>query len=140
MLFRSTTVKANGQLLVENGAALGPGSNTVVEAGAILKFGANPTTEIPITVNEALTLAGELDDIGLVSLTIITNTWAGDITLVGTAPIARIIDDVVFSGVISGNGFLTKQGGGTLTMGGSSANTYHGSVNVNAGEIGRAHV
>lgn len=58
------------------------------------------------------------------------NIWLGSGTLtVGNA------SDQEFSGVIRETGSLIKQGAGTLTLSGSSANTYSGATTINNGTI-----
>jgi autotransporter-associated beta strand protein len=129
----SGTTTVAGPLRIQKASALGgTAAGTVVQAGAVLAFGADPATGARITVNEPLTLLGELDDLPSVIFSSSINTWAGDIAL-GAAATARISETALLSGLITGTGNLTKEGTGTLTLGGTSANSYSGTVTVNAG-------
>jgi fibronectin-binding autotransporter adhesin len=68
------------------------------------------------------------------------NTWSGNITNTASANGGFVVDAasggrVEFSGVLSDAGALTKQGSGTLTLSGSSANTMSGMTTINGGTL-----
>ena len=65
----------------------------------------------------------------------VTLTVTGDATVVGN-PVLELLATSVMSGVISGNGGLTKAGAGTLVLAG--ANTYSGATTVNSGTLALA--
>ena len=64
------------------------------------------------------------------------NTWAGDVVLATTSTIGVSAGDALtITGVVSGAGALTKVGNGTLTLGGTAANTNAGALTVASGPL-----
>jgi autotransporter-associated beta strand protein len=65
------------------------------------------------------------------------NSWTGPVSLESNCTI-QLYDagiNYTFSGIINGSGGLTKYGPGTMTMGGTDANTYSGTTTVNEGTL-----
>ena len=117
-----------------NGGAVQVGSNTafgttgvgtVVAPGARLLL--NGTS--PMTINEPLALGGiPASEIAMNAFQV-THTWAGPITLNGATNFRNDLDasPLVFSGVISGPGGITRTGiGGVVVL--SGPNTYSGTT------------
>jgi len=101
---------------------------TTVAAGT-LKLGATGSAPIgSLTVETNGTF-----DLNNFAQTVTDLSGSGAITLGSAALTAGSTGDSTFSGIISGNGGLTKQGTATLTL--SGANTYSGGTNVNAGTL-----
>lgn len=130
--YSGLTVVAAGLLTINDAAGLGStAAGTVVSNGASLAIGATVAigTE-PLTLN------------GLGSATHVTgalysfngpNSWAGPIMLASDSIIDVLNSTFDLSGVISGPGGFTKVGTGTLTLAGTSDNTYTGNTFVNEG-------
>jgi autotransporter-associated beta strand protein len=120
-----TTVSA-GVLDVQSSTALGSTAQTTVAAGARVEIeGTGLSLGEPLTLN------------GGASLTTLggSNTWAGNITVPGTATVNVGAGQLTLGGVISGAGGLTKAGPGTLLIDGTS-NTFAGLTTVSAGTLG----
>ncbi|MEY4298940.1 MAG: polymorphic outer membrane protein, partial [Verrucomicrobiota bacterium] len=65
-----------------------------------------------------------------------TATFSGNILNNTAATLTAATDgQAVFSGVISGEGFVTKTGAGTVTLSGSAANTFRGTTTVSQGVL-----
>jgi autotransporter-associated beta strand protein len=63
-------------------------------------------------------------------------TFSGNILNNTAATLTAATDgQAVFSGVISGEGFVTKTGAGTVTLSGSAANTFSGTTTVSQGVL-----
>ena len=121
-----TTV--NGVLTLANDSALGAngsvGSGTTVNTGGLLLVaGLNIGNEF-LTLNNT----ANFQSTG-------TASWAGPITLNGSAFFDVFPGSFTNSGVISGSGGITKGQGGTLIFSGASANTYLGNTVVNQGVL-----
>jgi len=129
-----TTVNG-GFLAAGNSWALGATNNgTRVNAGAglALRFGSH-------VVNESLTLngTGAVASFGALVSVSGSNSWSGNISLGSDSTVGALsASDVLnLNGSISGTGSLTKIGSGTLVLSGSAANSYAGSMVVNAGTL-----
>ncbi len=122
------TLSANnillGDLAGSSGALkIGTGSNATVLAAQISEGSGNGT----VTFNSGtLRLTGD-------QANLFSDFETGDVTLIGSG--GGTIDTQAFSVAtgyaLSGNGSLTKQGTGTLTL--SGANTYTGTTTINEG-------
>ncbi|WP_253256654.1 autotransporter-associated beta strand repeat-containing protein [Stenotrophomonas sp. VV52] len=101
-----------------NGSISGSGTLTKQGGGALRLAGANSYSGG--TTVEAGTLIGDTDSL------------QGDITDNATLVFDQGSDGT-YAGVISGNGSLVKQGGGTLAL--TGANSYSGGTTINAGTL-----
>ena len=128
-LYTGTTTINGGTVSIANDTSLGP----VPSQGTIVNNGG--TLLLPVTLNtllEPLTLSGggyggvngALRGAASATTTIATNiVLAGDTTIfVDTS------GGVTINGSVSGPGDLTKNGAGTLTLAGSSGNTFAGDL------------
>jgi autotransporter-associated beta strand protein len=119
-----------GVLALDNASSLGSASgNTIVSGGATLQL------DGPVTVGEPLHLNGAgFNGQGALHSTGDTVNWSGPIALDSDSTVS--VDagtQLTVSGLISGNGVLTKAGGGVLAL--TANNTYsHGTV-LNAGTL-----
>ena len=151
--YTGTTTVTAGILNIQNAAALGgTGSGTTVSSGAALQIQGS------IAVGaEALTLNGTgISSTGALRNISGTNSWSGAVTLgsaseitsdAGTLTLSGAFANGGFlatfggagnstvSGVLSGTGGLTKTGAGTLTLSGTSSNTFTGTLTVNDGTV-----
>jgi len=91
------------------------------------------TSPVNLAAGATLDLAGNLETIGALSGAVGSSVMLGGGTLTVNSSDGANPVDSDFSGVISGNGDLVKDGGGTLTLGG--VNTYTGSTTIDAGTI-----
>lgn len=125
--FTGQTNVQGGTLRVLNSNGFGAASSgTVVAAGSTLALASINSSE-PITIN-----GGKVTTTGA-----ITPTLNGNITL-GSGTSAFDIPsnaNLTLNGVISGAGNLRKAGAGTLTIGGSSSNTFTGGSFINDGQV-----
>ncbi|HEV8267132.1 MAG TPA: autotransporter-associated beta strand repeat-containing protein, partial [Thermoanaerobaculia bacterium] len=114
----ATSVTA-GVFRLQNGSALGATSTgTTVANGAALELVSVNVGAEPLTIaGSGPTTFGAIRDTGNCS-------WAGPITLTGTTTVDDGSAELHLSGAISGPFALTKGGGGTLRLSGSS--TYSG--------------
>ncbi len=150
--YKGTTVISNGVINIQNNTALGTAAGgTTVASGAALELQNNI-----IVAGETLSLAGTgVGTNGAMRNISGTNAWTGAITLTAASEIQNdagllnisgnvsstnaglTVDttgNTILSGVIGlGTGSLTKNGEGTLTLGG--ANTYTGVTTVNGGTL-----
>lgn len=124
-----------GQLIVGDPLALGLtiAGTRVNDSGMLSLFGGGTVSGESLTLDSdglnppdmpnALVIAGDWE-------------WTGDVTLLRESPMnilsAASLD---MSGAISGAGGVMKNGGGTLTLSGNSANTYSGVTTVNEGRL-----
>jgi fibronectin-binding autotransporter adhesin len=133
------TLNLNGGSIAFSGIEIGGGVNGGTEAGdaAALRV-TSGTFARPITVN------GNTNSVGVAgSRAIDFANASGSATLSGgitaektfTASVAESAATGVLSGAITGAGGLTKTGNGTLTLSGSSGNTYDGLTTVSAGVL-----
>ncbi len=135
-----TTTVAAGTLLVTHGSALGStNAGTAVTAGATLALQNN----ITLAAGEALTL-GTSSAAATASLHNVSgaNIIAGNIGLSGTAAHGARLDTatgstLTLTGAITQTNasFLTKTGGGTLELGGTTASTFSGGLTVRDGTV-----
>jgi fibronectin-binding autotransporter adhesin len=119
-----------------NGVTLNAGTLYIGQAGSVGSgtltlgtgnFGATST----VALNNSVTLAGNTTFVGNSAITFNGATSLSatrSLTFNGSSP-------VNFNGVISGAGGFTKFGSGTLTFGGTSANTYSGLTKINDGQL-----
>ncbi|HMP58783.1 MAG TPA: autotransporter-associated beta strand repeat-containing protein [Gemmatales bacterium] len=146
----NTNVNA-GVLQIGNGGTAGSIASPTINNNAALTFNRSDS----ITYSGAISGAGSLTQSGTGTLIFTgTNTYSGGTTIsagtlqIGsggtTGSIAGDVlnnsalafnrsDSITFSGVISGSGSLTKQGGGTLIL--TGANTYAGGTTVSGGTL-----
>jgi autotransporter-associated beta strand protein len=121
------TVNA-GTLWIENNNSLGNiTSNVTVNAGGTLfLYGNLAIGTKPLKVNG-----------GIVEGNFGNSSWAGNIALsgAGTFYLPDSSYGLTLSGAISGTGSLIKNGPGTLTLSGGSANTYSGLTTVSSGTL-----
>ena len=131
------TVAQGGQLVVAANGALGAvGSGTVVSNGAALGFqgGVNYSTAEPVTISGGGGGGG-----GALYAVSGNNTFAGPVTLAADSTVGVTSGlGLALNGAISGGFNLTKTGTGTLTFGGSAANTYGGTTYINQGTLALA--
>jgi autotransporter-associated beta strand protein len=136
--YRSSTVVAEGVLNIQATGALGPfGGGTTVAAGATLELQA--ATD-PITVEaEQLLLLGDASGTPATLRNIFGgNTWRSTVFLSNSAVVNVDRGPFTIDGAVANftsPGSLTKLGAGTLTLAGSTANTYTGVTTVNAGNL-----
>jgi autotransporter-associated beta strand protein len=132
--FGPVTIDA-GQLIVGHELALGlPNQGTRVNnTGMLSLFGSGTVSGEPLTLDtdglnppampNALVISGDW-------------TWTGDVTLLRPSLMNLLsAASLDLSGVVSGAGGVTKNGGGTLSLSGNSPNTYTGVTTVNEGRV-----
>ncbi|CAN5376504.1 hypothetical protein BH09VER1_BH09VER1_06450 [soil metagenome] len=126
----------DGTLVIGNDSALGTGTYTVSSASAT--HAEIRATNGDRTLQNNVRLAGDVTVSGTDGL-----TFAGPVTLftTGSTPVTPTVTNdatVNFSGAIgetvAGSG-LTKAGSGLMTLSGSAANTFTGSLSVNSGTM-----
>ena len=118
------TVVNAGSLVIGNAQALGTGTasfgTATVSATGSAKF-----------ITNAVQLTGNTTFGGTTDMTFNTGT-----TLTGSRTVTVNSANVILNGIVSGTGFaLSKSGAGTLTLGGTSSNTFSGGANVNDGVL-----
>ncbi len=137
--YTAVTEVVAGSLRVQNSFALGATSfGTTVSAGAALEIedAAIGGELFGVDVgNEPLTLNGTgLANTGALRSVIGDNSWSGPVTLATNATVGVDLgSQLALTGTVGGAGGLTKVGGGTLILGGNSANTYNGATQAQAG-------
>jgi autotransporter-associated beta strand protein len=131
----TTMVNSNATLLLGNNNALGTtNSGTTVLSGGALDLGGSAISD------EALSVEGS----GVSSGGAIKNSsataasFSGAVTLTAATTIAATNGNITLSGAIgqdTGSRNLTKTGSSTLTLSGTSANTYLGRTTVSGGVL-----
>jgi autotransporter-associated beta strand protein len=117
------TTLNTGTLVIGHANAAGTGTITQTDASSLLKFDTTGTITNAMTVHNVLatqsaTLSG--------AITVNNATWDIDTG-----------DTLTISGAVSGNGGVTKNGGGTLILSGS--NSYLAPTVINSGTLNAAH-
>ncbi|SNT10406.1 ELWxxDGT repeat protein, partial [Azospirillum sp. RU38E] len=121
----------------------GTGSVRKSEAGSITLSGSNSYTGATSIFDGTLSIAGD-GNIGTGGVTLdggtllVSSTTTIDNAIAlgsggGTINVSSGVSTL--SGVISGTGALTKTGTGSLTIGGSDANSFSGAVTISAGTV-----
>lgn len=125
--FSGGTTLADGSLYLGNNSALGTGAFTI-NGGTVAAVTAARTISNSVTVGGNFAVGGSQN-----------LTLSGAINLGGATRTITVDNSAAttFSGVVSSGG-ITKAGPGTLTLAGSSANTFTGSLTVNAGTVALA--
>ncbi|MFK4874000.1 autotransporter domain-containing protein [Novosphingobium sp. ZW T3_23] len=105
---------------------------TTVDAGTLaLSGGANIANSTGVTVNNGATFDISGTTAGA---TIRALSGAGDVSLGGKALTVDQVSSTSFAGAIAGNGTLTKQGTGTLTLTGDSS-AWTGTTTISVGKL-----
>ena len=131
-------LSANGNNLVGTtptvtAALATPGnlSGTVVASGATLQL---QSGSVALVIPEALTVSGSgVGGVGAVQNLTGNNTLSNGVTLASAASVAGNVGTLIFNGIITGGGDLTKLGTGTVQLGGD--NNYTGYTNLSAGVV-----
>jgi autotransporter-associated beta strand protein len=148
-IYKGLTYSSGGTLELNNATNNFTGK-LVVSQGTLVPLvnGALSTTAAPVQINNTGTLAfkGGVNYaspkpvfVGGSGATIQNlsgdNTFAGPITLTGSAAVASTAGNLTLTGAITGaaDSALTKSGAGTVTLAG--ANTYRGNTTVSAGKL-----
>jgi fibronectin-binding autotransporter adhesin len=118
------TTLNTGTLVIGNAAAAGTGTITQTDGTSLLKIDTTGTiTNAMLVYNVFATQSATFSG----AITVNNATWDIDTG-----------DTLTISGVVSGNGGVTKTGNGTLILSGS--NSYNGSTVINAGTLEAASV
>lgn len=135
------TVNTNANNVSFDGVISGSGSITKTGAGTLILSGTN-TYSGGITISAGTLSIGSDTNIGSGTNTIGNKgtlllsgngTYTNDWTLSGAGSAIATDNNNTLSGVLSGNGGLTKTGTGTLTL--SGTNTYTGMTTVRSGTL-----
>lgn len=131
--YNGTTSIEDGQLALLADRALGatttpPGNSagTVVNGSGNLFLNGVQVTNEDLTINSTNS-GGAFNANG-------ASIWTGDILLNANTFISSA-GSLLLSGIISGNGGFTKLNGGSVTVGGTNANTYSGTTIVRDGTL-----
>jgi len=114
-----------------NGLLTKVGAGTLTLAGVNTFTGGTTVSAGTLALNSANALGSGSVTLAGGSLDVKSQTVAKDITLTADSSVAGA--DGTITGVIAGNGLLTKVGAGTLTL--SGTNTFTGGTVVNAGTL-----
>src|SRR5262249_2363392 len=129
--YTGLTNVSNGTLRITNGSALGATANgTTVASGAALDVRNGITSAQPLKLQGTGIGGG-----GALVNSAGTNTLSGDIVLLADTTVVLTTNGLTLSGAISGAGGLTVRGS-TLTLAGSTPNTYAGPTILPNGTIG----
>jgi fibronectin-binding autotransporter adhesin len=135
--YNGTTVVNDGQITISSDRALGAAVNILGDpVGTILNGDATLFISSAAVTNEVLTLNSTNASFVVASTGV--SVWTGDITINSNTIFSVNLISLLVSGAISGPGGFTKNGIGTLTLGGTNANTFFGAVTVNAGVLALA--
>lgn len=135
----SRNVTESNDIILEADSTLEASEGDATQAGAISESGGS--YGITKSGNGTLFLTGENTFTGTTTISAgklwvgdggTSGSITGDVANEGTLVFDRS-DDITYDGVISGSGDLTKEGGGTLTLG--SANTFSGTTEIIIGQI-----
>ncbi len=153
--YAGTTTVSTGAVKLTNSNALS-GTGVTVASGAALQFAQDASNANIAVVGVASTISGTgISNGGAIQNLTGTNSYSGAVTLAANSRMTSdsgssftmsgalnnagfALDvggagDTTFSGVMSGLGSLTKTDAGSVTLSGSSANTFSGNVTVNTG-------
>ncbi|MCP5533476.1 MAG: autotransporter-associated beta strand repeat-containing protein [Akkermansiaceae bacterium] len=122
----NTTVSGGGTVQIDQGSlALGPVGSGVNASGTA--FTLADSTGVSLSVGRDSSI-GSLSGGG---------SAGGSVSLSSsrTLTVGALDSNTTFSGAITGAGALVKTGGGNLTFGGSTANTYTGLTTINEGTL-----
>lgn len=129
--FSGSTVNSGGAIEFTGGISYTLGNGVTINGSGVNSTGALLNVTGSNTYSDAVTLASA----STIGSTAGTLTLAGAINNGGFTLTTAGAGNIMPSGVISGTGGLTKNGSGTVTLGGTSANTYSGVTAVNDGEL-----
>jgi autotransporter-associated beta strand protein len=116
----------NDRALGATSAPLGGSAGTVVNGSGNLFLSGVQVTNENLTINSA-NPGGAFNASG-------ASIWTGDI-LLNTATFISSSGSLLLNGEISGSGGFTKLSGGSVTLGGTNANTYTGTTVVRDGTL-----
>ena len=131
--YNGVTTINDGQLTIASDRALGATVNlfgvsegTIVNGDAVLFVDGVQVTNEDLTINSTST-SGALNSQGAA-------VWTGDI-LLNTNTTISSFNTLLLNGAITGTGGFTKLSTGSLTLGGTNANTYTGTTTVKDGTL-----
>ncbi len=124
-----------GATTVSGIAVLGPGTNGGLASGLLTIGGAtvNASDNTSRTVSNALSLGASNLTFGATGTGSLV--FNGDATLTGTSTWTTTSNTTLNGAISGGSNGITKRGSGTLTFGGSTANSYTGITTVGVGEL-----
>ena len=124
------TILTYGQLNINNAAALGTGTFTIISVSSGVNTIDNTSgAAITLSTNNAQAWDADLTFAGSSNL----DLGNGAVTLGGNRQVTVGANTLTVGGAIGGDYSLTKAGGGTLALGG--ANAYTGNTTISAGTL-----